>query len=42
VLIKNLYLLKGYGSWKLLTEFPEKNGPKQAYFAKEAVKDGQH
>ena len=27
-LIKNLYLLKGYGSRRLLTEFPEKNWTK--------------
>ena len=24
-LIKNLYLTKSYGSWKLMSEFPNKN-----------------
>ena len=26
VLIKNLYLIKGYGARKLISEFPEKTG----------------
>jgi len=28
VLIKNLYLIKGYGARKLISEFPEKNWKK--------------
>jgi len=30
VLIKNLYLIKGYGARKLMSEFPEKNWKKSS------------
>jgi len=31
VLIKNLYLIKGYGARKLMSEFPEKNWKKSSF-----------